>query len=252
MKNDTFCVQRLSIQTREDVVVGSFAADGTKAFKGAFSFQYMGAAEYEFGSVPRALNDFASGTLVYGSFLLRGDEIPVSYKKSRPACTKAGKLRKKQPVYPPVADRTIYIICRKGDEAEVQNRVRLLAKGEIRPKMGTHFAMALDPVEDFDRETQGWFEMDNGFFFFLDHSMWEKTVQALTGRQTQWSPLTEIVKGGRVRRVNPKTKTLEYFTIAGEVPSKPNPIFGGTCMLVRVEETEEPLYRQYLEIDVTK
>ena len=49
----------------------------------------------------------------------------------------------------------------------------------------TRFAAALDPATDYDRETIGWFELDNGFFYFLDKDAFEGTCQLFLPERLQ-------------------------------------------------------------------
>lgn len=148
------------------------------------AFDTMGAAEYEFGAVRDALAVVArdSEELVAFQMVLNASEIPPNHRRDMPAYTTKGKPKKKQPVRPPVVDRTVYVLCRTPDADEVRERIRQLAAGRWRVKMGTRFDLALDPVEKWDAEMLGWLELNNGFFFFLDRDMWTATTMMFTGK----------------------------------------------------------------------
>ena len=147
-------------------------------------WDYMGAAEYEFGTIPGALEALVADSerLVTFQMVLCAKQIPRNFARERKAYTKAGKLAKKQPVHPPMVDREVYVLCRPEHVEEIKRRIPLLAKHEIRVKMGTRLDLALDPIEDFDKEVQGWLELNNGFFFFVDKGMWSALTMLFTGK----------------------------------------------------------------------
>lgn len=204
--HDTYLVQRLTRPWRSDR--GSAAqpppvakrvflpttTPGTPEWKEAatllhwfIAFDFMGAAEYEFGSVRDAIARLVrdSDQVVASQMVLSANEIPPNHRRDSPVYTKRGKPAKKQPVRAPVVDRTVYMLCRQADADEVCERIRKLATRRIRVKMGTLFDLALDPVEEWDSKTVGWLELDNGFFFFLDKDMWTAMTMMLTGKQTE-------------------------------------------------------------------
>lgn len=177
MKNDTYLVCRFTTPSSPDA-----SRTGWRRIYNIISPEYMGAAEYEFGSIPKALESFVADSkkIAGGMFTLKTEEIIPNHKRSRIVYTKRGhKPLKKQPVHVPVTAKNVYVICQKEDADEVRNRIRLLALGKIRTKMGNGFAQALDPMEDFDRQTTGWFEMSNGFLFFLDAVIFEQVLRIL-------------------------------------------------------------------------
>ena len=146
----------------------------------------MGAAEYEFGTFREAIARVArdSEELVAFQMVLKASEIPPNHRRDIPVYTSRGKPAKKQPVRPPVVDRTVYVLCRLPEADEVRERIRQLVGRRWRVKMGTRFDLALDPVEKWDAEIVGWLELNNGFFFFLDKDMWTATTMMFTGKPT--------------------------------------------------------------------
>jgi hypothetical protein len=155
---------------------GGLSEDAMKLLRDIFSFDYMGAAEFEFGAVPEALQLIAQksgkGELVAFSILPKDKDVGPIYAKR-------GENDK-----PPLAFDTIYVICGNGDEAEVERRIRLAAKGkegyyrkpgDLSLKEPTRLASVLRG-EEFAK-TRGWLELDNGFFFFVDKDMYEKTAK---------------------------------------------------------------------------
>lgn len=139
--------------------------------KPLFTFDYMGAAEFEFGAFPKSLKPFSESKLVAYSIKIQGKNIKQDkWERER-------ILKKTLTVVPPPQDQLVYIICRRGDEDFVDAAIRQYAKDEyaIDPKERVGLSQALDPLSDYDRKTCGWYELRNGFFFFTDKGMWERT-----------------------------------------------------------------------------
>ena len=159
MKNESYLVQRLNkphgsvnpFSFGGGLRNGGLSDEAMDLLSGLFSFDYMGAAEFEFGAVPEALNAIANnGNLTSSSFEIAGVLPHESYKT------------------------TIYIICDADDVDEVEKRVRswVLPYGE-RPRMKE--SPMLDRVlagEEWAL-TLGWLELDNGWFAFIDREMFE-------------------------------------------------------------------------------
>lgn len=153
------------------------------------SFHYMGAAEFEFGAIPRCLSEVArdADKLVSFSFVIKSKDVPPNYNRGhkiemmRRAHNKKNKLLKekgekvkrfKAPVDDSIPDRTVYVLCRKEEESEAERIVRGVSKNQYQLKRGTGFREALDPVSEWDGDKLGWLNLDNGFFFFTDEKMW--------------------------------------------------------------------------------
>lgn len=158
--------------------------DAWKILQKIFSIEYMGAAEYEFGTIPTTLKAMAADSDALRAFemVVAAKDIEVNFARGRTARTKRGKPRKKQPVHPPVQDRTVYVLAREAHVEGAKDAIRQLAGHKIRTKSGSGFPAALDPITEFDGRTCGWLELDNGFFFFLDKAMWCKTAILFTGK----------------------------------------------------------------------
>jgi hypothetical protein len=192
---DTYLVQRLRkapqsefLAKAEQVFGGGMLGLGAEAWKilqAIFSIDYMGAAEYEFGTIPRVIKGMAEDAANLRAFqvVISAKDVEPNWARGRPARTAKGKPRKKQPVIPPISDRTVYVLARESQRAEIPAMLRLLASNKQRLKCGSRFPEALDPVEERDSEVCGWLELTNGFFFFLDQDMWQKTTRLLTGRE---------------------------------------------------------------------
>jgi hypothetical protein len=143
----------------------------------------MGAAEFEFGTVPGCLSALIKdheNLVTFPLFIKRADIKPNwnhenAQRRARQAelaeAKKAGVKppRAKKPLPARTDDAVIYVICRKSVMVEVGERIRDLAKDKFQLKRGSGFSSALDPATDYDREPIGWLELDNGFLFFLGH-----------------------------------------------------------------------------------
>jgi hypothetical protein len=200
---ETWLIQRLSKPPRDEFHqkierVFSFGGGGSglsdeawKILHTLFSFEYMGAAEYEFGAPNRALYELTRhGDVVSCKFQIRGTQIKENwwrshrrqldrYKVLDEARKKGVKApRAKKPKKAEIPDAEIGVVCRAPDREEVEARIRLLAKGQLKVRDSPCFTNALDPVEDHDRRHCGWLEVSNGFLFFTDLEMWKKASES--------------------------------------------------------------------------
>lgn len=106
-----------------------------------FTLDYMGAAEFEFGAVPKTLSQFAESEMCAGALELES--------------------------------RAVYYLCHAEQQRDVEARIRDLANGKTRLKEHSYFRETLyDGTED---KYIGWLEINNGFLFFVEESAWRKT-----------------------------------------------------------------------------
>lgn len=129
---------------------GGLSDEAMDLIRGIWSFDYMGASEYEWGAVPEGLNKMARAKLVAFSF----------------------------PGIPDDDGSTVYVVCPEEMCQEVQERVAGWAAGEgpeTRDFIGID--RTLRPESEWDGENVGWVELDNGFAFFTDKTMFEKTCR---------------------------------------------------------------------------
>lgn len=140
---------------------GGLSNNAMDLLREVWSFDYMGAAEFEFGAVPEALQRIAKSELTAFSFTVPLAAVPKNWRD---------KSKTK-----PKGDATIYVLCPARFAAEVEERINEWARNEY-PKLkeGLHLTAALRPVEEWDSERCGWLELDNGFLFFTDDDMWRK------------------------------------------------------------------------------
>ena len=140
----------------------------------AFELDYMGAAEFEFGTVPKVLkgmlDDHAS--LRSNKFVIERKDITENGDR------KWGRKQKEVLPDPPTEPVTIYTLCREQHKDGAEKIIRALASGERWDmKEQPRFVDALDPMPDFPSRTAGWFELNNGFFWFISEEMWKRTCE---------------------------------------------------------------------------
>ena len=130
-----------------------------------FSFDYMGAAEFEFGAVPKALSAMVEHRAEMEPF-----ELTIPRKQIEKRIRRV-PYNSKKPVPERTEDALVYVFCRRDHREAVSAVILKDAAGELRLKEPSMLAEALDPINDFDSRTVGWLELDNGFFFSTDPTM---------------------------------------------------------------------------------
>jgi len=134
-----------------------------------WSWVYMGSAEFEYGAVPEAFTKMEGVDVVADSFV-----VPYKYEfmgwKDAPRQTFEG-------------EKQVFYLCIEEQEDEVKERLKAWAKkepghGATRERICFNEGLA-DVPEDISRGTVGWFELDNGFFFFSDEKMWRALCKLL-------------------------------------------------------------------------
>lgn len=151
---------------------GGLSDDAMNLLRDIFRFDYMGAAEFEFGAVPKALQKVAN-TASHDDLVGFSFEIPLAdvepHWKDKDAVAEG--------------NGTIYVICPEDWAEEVANRIRYYAahpfggKVEYRLLEMTMLHHALRPRDEWDTRRCGWLELDNGYFFFTDKDMFEQVCQ---------------------------------------------------------------------------
>lgn len=141
---------------------GGLSEDAMKMFRPIFSFDYMGATEFEWGAVPKAFLKMAKVATD-----LAATQMSIPY-----ADVKQDWRAEKDKTPRPAGDATIFLLCRHSDVSEVSDRVKQWATGPERLKEMTRLSSTLLPYSEWDGRVQGWLELDNGFMFFTDEAMW--------------------------------------------------------------------------------
>lgn len=145
---------------------GGLSDEAMNLIRDIWQFDYMGAAEFEFGAVPEALSRLAKADLVASVYTFPLAEVAKNWRDKSDAM--------------PEGDATVYILAPAGWEREIERRISAWAADEFpkdrdfQTKEAVRLAGALRPVEEWDSDTCGWLEISNGFLFFTDREMWEK------------------------------------------------------------------------------
>lgn len=132
---------------------------------------YMGAAEYEFGTLPSSfsrIGDMAKeGLLTTFAFVLSPAERTLNWQRK-------SRWDKNKAKFPPAQYVTIYGLCSKNQVAEIRERVESLCRNadKHRSKGEHNIDSSLDPLSDYQKRTLGWLDVDNSFLFFRDETMW--------------------------------------------------------------------------------
>lgn len=153
---------------------GGLSDNAMDLLRGIFSFDYMGAAEFEWGAVPTALRRIAGNADSFIAFA-----IPITL------ATVAKSMWDKSEETPQ-GGTTVKVTCHRDQREEVTSRIRGWAANPHDDKLKemTMLSDALRPGRPRrDYDVCGWLELDNGFFFFTNREMFEKTA-ALFGIAT--------------------------------------------------------------------
>jgi hypothetical protein len=156
--NRSYLIQRLSKPAGKvnpfsfggGLVNGGLSKEAMGILTGIFSFDYMGATEFEWGAVPAALQFIAESADKKGVGVVSGQHQGVFYIAPKP--------------------------YEAGVKAVIDG---LLAdEGTLRLEEYCGLKDAMDPKADrgmFYKNNVGWLELNNGFFMFTDHEMFENT-----------------------------------------------------------------------------
>lgn len=148
---------------------GGLSDEAMDMLREIFSFDYMGAAEFEFGAVPKALQAIAKNADKYKALSF---SLPLN---------KVAKGWRDKSTEDPTGNAEIFVICNKVDTDEVLIRIMSWASEPYEKthqlKETTMLSQTLRPDSDWETRVLGWFELDNGYFFFIDKEMWQKTSE---------------------------------------------------------------------------
>ncbi len=146
---------------------GGMSKEAMDLLSPIFSFDYMGASEYEWGVVPKVLERIVKNIKNYVP-----EKIEVAYKYGHEYSFLTEKKRGTK-----FGKNIVYILCPKEDISEIKDRISdwAIGKSETRDSIGLDASLA---VPDKTR-VRGWLELDNGFLFFTDKEMFEKLCKLL-------------------------------------------------------------------------
>jgi hypothetical protein len=125
---------------------GGLSKEAIELVSKIWEFDYMGRGEFEFGAIPKALERIQNYS---------------SEKKSV-----IGEIKLAKP---------IFYLCESEEKVEVEKTIRKIAKN----KQNLLEPALLDEVVKGNENYQkykGWLELNNGFMFFTDKEMFDKTL----------------------------------------------------------------------------
>ena len=149
------------------LVNGGLSKDAMSMIKHIFRFDYMGSSEFEWGAVPKALIKIAN--YFVHNYYVTG-QINVT----------PGKHIKDKKNIP------VYYICDRYENhlAEVMKRIQDMSTGARKIVTQTKEGVRLDDACGYGwgppnpkMDACGWLELDNGFMFFTDKEMFDKTIE---------------------------------------------------------------------------
>jgi rhodanese-related sulfurtransferase len=147
-------------------VNGGLSKEAAVRLSDIFAFDYMGAAEYEWGEVPEAIE-------VLGQAAKDGELVRHVVGIDMPNATNKGATIQEHQEAEPV---TVHVICRKGHEDEIAKRVLVWARTphfdrptELRPRDWEMLDRAVQDPEN--ARTMGWLVLNDPFFFCLPEVM---------------------------------------------------------------------------------
>lgn len=150
---------------------GGLREDAMALLRPCFEFDYMGAAEFEFGAVPEALQKMVE----------HGEHLIVSTLTIPLADIEQDWRDAKSGLPAPEGEATIYVICHADMVGRVHERITgwALPRYNSDLKESTHLGPVLRPAEgkDYHERIQGWLELNNGFMFFTDSTMFTRVGQ---------------------------------------------------------------------------
>ena len=142
---------------------GGLSKEAMNIFNEIFRFDYMGAAEYEWGEVPKAFQ-----------MIVEQIKDLVPFQIEVKAKVRNGKTGK----------GTVYVLCNKEYKDEVTRRIKYYAeKGKTafgqyeadEPVTRDNVLLAETLVGEEWADCCGWLELSNGYMFFTDKEMFEMT-----------------------------------------------------------------------------
>lgn len=150
---------------------GGFSDEARALLKKIWRFDYMGAAEFEFGAVPEAMSVLFKGR----ENLVRGS-LTQTVKGDQPRPRKGQKNT--EPVL--TVEATVYFICFKEHVGDLTNMIKVLLKDNYPKDM--YFKervsirnVVLKPAEEHYPDYVGWLGLDSQFLFFTDKEMFDNS-----------------------------------------------------------------------------
>ena len=147
---------------------GGLSDRAMEIIRSIWEFDYMGSAEFEFGAVPKALQQIAKTAEAKKLVVVR---LEVATKNDPRPCGRDA--------LPGVIEGVVYGLCHEDHVGEVTKRIKAWAHDEFAGGRSTKETVGLERAlrePDSPYRARGWLELDNGFLFFLDEEMFKKAA----------------------------------------------------------------------------
>lgn len=141
---------------------GGLSEEAMNLTRSLWQYDYMGAAEYEWGAVPEALQKLVKADkLGVASVRIPLKDVPPNWRdKSKEV---------------PEGEGEVFILGPMDDLPEISERVIGFATNSYPENVrdSPRLDSALRPFDEWDGKICGWLELDNGYMFFTDREMFE-------------------------------------------------------------------------------
>lgn len=134
-----------------------------------FHFEYMGAAEYEFGAAAKCLHAMGARAEEMEILLVEVPRSKLGLSRRRKYPTPQGVELPPEPTEP----LTFYVVGPADIEKYAEALILNLASDKQRLKEGARFTSAVDPIGEYD-STVGWLDFNKNFMITVDKIMAEK------------------------------------------------------------------------------
>jgi hypothetical protein len=158
--------------------------EGWTVVNSLFGFEYMGAAEYEFGAPAKALTALVELSkkklLVADRTLVEAKHIELSeFTRGNSNYDPTVKKRGDKSKLPLPKDTPVYFICEWGFNDQVAKIVQNVAGGVQRCKEYPQGQYIFDPVTDYDIKKIGWLNVTPGeaFIAVKDKDTFDRVVE---------------------------------------------------------------------------
>lgn len=160
-----------------------------------FLIDYMGSAEYENGIFIKTIWDLINSDITNFNIILKPKDIKPNFHREaeavkarrneiREAKQKGEKPKRAKPIRPDHG-AIIYIICKTEHSPNIEPIIKDLAKDRLNLKQSALFNYSLDQYKVREKSVcHGWLELDNGFFFFSDEEMFNKTLKLINDQKS--------------------------------------------------------------------
>jgi len=194
MKTDYFLIQRL----RKPTVAldgkifenpfsfgggyrrGGLTEEAFNALGKIWSYDYMGAAEFEFGALPESFERIKKNLNEYIFDKVNIEATATDYSGKR-----IKKIKK---------DQDVFYFCLRDDQKEVEELLKKFANGVEHDYRSKEYIGLSESIFYEDLRVVGWHDIENDFLFFIDKQMFENFIMMCDPNEDEKQKLTEILK----------------------------------------------------------